>query len=187
MPVVNTYGVLLLFSPHDTSVISVAENPGRLRRGREREYYVRRVQNGNQIVHGILLTNRLGLNHGKVCSKCACWCGQWSIVCAFSERRDKEKLKNRKQPEGCVLLTFLIRVLGALPTETPLDRDSSRQNMGPGTETPVEGTWEKAARHEVTLYRPPPPRELKKKRENITLPQTLFSGGNNTTHYKITL
>ena len=69
MPVVNTYGVLGLFSPHDTSV---AENPGRLRRGREREYYVRRVQNGNQIVHGILLTNRLGLNHGKVCSKCAC-------------------------------------------------------------------------------------------------------------------
>ena len=72
MPVVNTYEVLVLFSPYDTSVIFVAENSGRLRRGREREYYVRRVQNGNQIVHGILLTNRLGLNHGKVCSKCAC-------------------------------------------------------------------------------------------------------------------
>ena len=72
MPVVNAYGVLVLFSPRDTCVISVAENPGRLRRGREREYYVRRIQNGNQIVHGILLTNRLGLNHGKMCSKCAC-------------------------------------------------------------------------------------------------------------------
>ena len=49
---------------------------------------------------------------------------------------------------------------------TPLDRDplghrlpwtqTPRKIMGPGTETLPEGTWDQAARQEVTSYRDPP-------------------------------
>ena len=42
--------------------------------------------------------------------------------------------------------------LGVLP-----DRDPPRRNMGPETETPLEGTWDQTTRQEVTSYRDPPP------------------------------
>ena len=32
-----------------------------------------------------------------------------------------------------------------------------RRSMGPETETPLEGTWDQAARHEITSYRDPLP------------------------------
>ena len=44
------------------------------------------------------------------------------------------------------------------PDQNPLDRDPPGRNMGPGTDTPPpEGTWDQAARQEVTSYRNPPP------------------------------
>ena len=40
----------------------------------------------------------------------------------------------------------------------PLDSDPPWRNMGPETETlPLEGTWDQAARQEVTLHRDPHP------------------------------
>ena len=45
-------------------------------------------------------------------------------------------------------------------TETPLDRHAPpRRNMGPWTETPIEGRWHQAARQEDTSYRELPPHE----------------------------
>ena len=35
-------------------------------------------------------------------------------------------------------------------TETPLDRDLPGRNMGPGTETALEGTWDQTAGQEKT-------------------------------------
>ena len=43
-------------------------------------------------------------------------------------------------------------------TETP----PPRRNMGPGTETPTDGTWGQAVRQEVTSYRDPLPWVTKK-------------------------
>ena len=37
----------------------------------------------------------------------------------------------------------------------PVGRPPGR-NMGPGIESPLEGTWNQAARQEVTSYRDPP-------------------------------
>ena len=55
--------------------------------------------------------------------------------------------------------------------------------MGPGTENPLEWTWDQAARQEVASYRdlPPPPQvnRMTDASENIPLPQTSFAGGKN--------
>ena len=48
-----------------------------------------------------------------------------------------------------------------------------------GQRPPLEGTWDQTARQEVTSYRDPPPCGQTDTCENITLPQTLFAGGNN--------
>ena len=52
--------------------------------------------------------------------------------------------------------------------------------MGPETETPQEGIWDQVARQEVALCREPLPMWTKMTDmcKNITLPQTLFVGGN---------
>ena len=55
-----------------------------------------------------------------------------------------------------------------------------RRNMGPETETPLEGTWDQAAREEVTSYRDPLPVDrITDASKNVTLPQTSFALGNN--------
>ena len=44
------------------------------------------------------------------------------------------------------------------PGQRPsLDRDPPGRNMGPGTETSLEGAMDQAARQEVTSYRDPIP------------------------------
>ena len=48
-------------------------------------------------------------------------------------------------------------VRGVSLTETPLDRllpwrETPPRNMGPETETPPKGTWDHAARQEMTSY-----------------------------------
>ena len=51
----------------------------------------------------------------------------------------------------------------------------------PGTETPhpLEGTYDQAARQEMTSYRDTPQMyRMTDASENITLPQTSFTGGN---------
>ena len=77
-------------------------------------------------------------------------------------------------PVGCVPPAFLIPGEGISPyRDLPiqittldtdpsgqrpfLDRDSPGRNMGPGTETPLEGTWDQAVRQEVTSCRTPLP------------------------------
>ena len=61
----------------------------------------------------------------------------------------------------------------------PLDRDrhpdidppwaeTPRRNMGQGTETSLEGTWDQAARQEVTSYRDPPVNRITQTCKNIT-------------------
>ena len=82
-------------------------------------------------------------------------------------------------------------------TETPLDRDPlldrvplldrdppgekpplPQRNIGPGTERHPEGTWDQAARQEMTSYRDLPPLDrLTDTCKTITLPQTSFAGG----------
>ena len=64
----------------------------------------------------------------------------------------------------------------------PLDIDPPKQrppgrNMAPGTEKPPEGTWDQAARQEVTSYRDLPCGQTDTCK-NITLPQTSFADGN---------
>ena len=58
------------------------------------------------------------------------------------------------------------------------DRDPSWRNMGPETEIPSEGTWDQAARQEVTSYKVPLPTvdRMTDASKNITLPQTSFAG-----------
>ena len=55
------------------------------------------------------------------------------------------------------------------------------RSMGPATETPLQGTWDQAARQEVTWYRnlPPPMDRMTDTNENNTLPQTSFASGKN--------
>ena len=43
--------------------------------------------------------------------------------------------------------------------------------MGPGTQTPVEGTWDQAARQEVASHRDPQVDRMTDASENITLPK----------------
>ena len=43
---------------------------------------------------------------------------------------------------------------------------------------PLEGTWDQAARQEVTSYRDPHLDRMTDASENITLPRTSFAGGN---------
>ena len=50
------------------------------------------------------------------------------------------------------------------------------RNMGLGTKTPLKGTWDHAARQEVSSYRNPC--EQTHTCENIIVPQTSFAGGN---------
>ena len=45
---------------------------------------------------------------------------------------------------------------GGLPTETLWTETPSGRNMGPGTETPLKGTWDQSARQDVTSYETPP-------------------------------
>ena len=73
-------------------------------------------------------------------------------------------------PVGCVLSALYCTwgvSLTETPiwTETPLDRD------------PSEGTWDQAARQEVTSYRDPTVNRMTDASKNITLPQTSFAGG----------
>ena len=76
-------------------------------------------------------------------------------------------------------------------TETTLDRDlpghtlpwtetPPRRNMGPETETPLEGKWDQAARQEVISNRNSPVNRMTHTSENITLPLAMlpFAGGN---------
>ena len=55
--------------------------------------------------------------------------------------------------------------------------------MRPGTETPLEGTWDQTAKQELTSYRDLPMDRMTDTCKNITLPQTSFAGGK---YYKIT-
>ena len=67
------------------------------------------------------------------------------------------------------------------PLDTgPLDRGPQTETP-PGQRPPGEGTWDQAARQEVTSYSPPCSEWLAHASENITLPQTSFAGGNK--HY----
>ena len=80
----------------------------------------------------------------------------------------------------------------AISLQTPLDKDPSlgRDPLPPldrdQGQRPPEGTWDQAARQEVTAFRnllaPPPPLpkgRMKYMCKNITLPQTSFAGGKN--------
>ena len=59
------------------------------------------------------------------------------------------------------------------PYRDPLGRDPSGQ-------WPLEGTWDQAARQEVTSYRDTAPVDrTTDKCKNISLPQTSFADGNN--------
>ena len=57
-----------------------------------------------------------------------------------------------------------------------------RRNMGQGTETPLEGTWDQAARQEVISYKdiPPPPSV---DRQTLLKKLSSFAGGNKETKY----
>ena len=57
----------------------------------------------------------------------------------------------------------------------PLDRDPQKEH-GTRDRDSLEGTWDQAARQEVTSYRDPP--EQTNRCKNSTLPQTSFAGGN---------
>ena len=46
-------------------------------------------------------------------------------------------------------------VRGGGSVQPPLEADPPRRNMGPETQTPLEGTWDQAVRQEVTSYRDP--------------------------------
>ena len=54
-----------------------------------------------------------------------------------------------------------------------LSRRSPRSNMGTRDRDPWEGTWNQAAKQEVT-YRDPPVKRMTHVSKNITLPQTLL-------------
>ena len=98
--------------------------------------------------------------------------------------------KQESIPAGCVppALHHMVVSLskGVFLTETsPRHRlpNPWTEPPPPGTENPLEGAWEQAARQEVTSYRDSPPRPpwaewLTHACENITLPQTSFAGGN---------
>ena len=58
------------------------------------------------------------------------------------------KLKRKTRKHSSRMRTTCFSHPGGLLTE-------KRRNMGPGTETPLEGTWDQAARQEVTSYRDP--------------------------------
>ena len=66
----------------------------------------------------------------------------------------------------------------------PLDRDplteTPQKEHGTRDREPPQGTWDQAARHEVTSHRDPPynTNRMTDASENITLPQTSFAGGN---------
>ena len=55
--------------------------------------------------------------------------------------------------QGCLAGTWT-RDIDPLKEHGIRDRDpSARRNMGPETATPLESTWDKAARQEVTSHR----------------------------------
>ena len=72
-----------------------------------------------------------------------------------------------------------LRTGRSLPYGSLCQGDPPRRNMGQEIEPPPEGTWDQAARQEMTLYRDPlsPVNRMTDASKNITLPKTSFAGG----------
>ena len=82
---------------------------------------------------------------------------------------------------------------GGLPTVPSLDRDplvtdplKRTKEHGTRSWEPLEGTWDQAARQGSDIMRRPPVDRMTDASENITLPQTLFAGGNNILYIRLT-
>ena len=108
-----------------------------------------------------------------------------------------QSIRQESIPLGCIPPS--LHCTGALDREPsgqrfPWTENPPRKNMRPGTETPwkehgardrgpLEGTWDQAARQEVTSYRDPPCGQTNTYKI-ITLPQTPFAGGNNSSTHR---
>ena len=85
------------------------------------------------------------------------------------------KSKRESIPVRCTPPVFLIPLDRDTPrTETPYKEHRTRDT------DPPEGTWDQEARQEMTSYRDSPSRAQTDTCKNITLPQTSFAAGKNT-------